>query len=118
VLLDQLPRNAWRGSGHMFATDGKARAVAAAAVEAGFDRQVDPGLRPFFYMPFMHSEAPADQERSVQLCAQVDANTQRFAVLHRDIIARFGRFPHRNAALGRHSTAEERQFLDQGGFAG
>ena len=74
--------------------------------------------RPFFYLPFMHSESLADQERSVELNAALDANTQRFAVLHRDIIARFGRFPHRNAMLGRETTPEEQAFLDQGGFAG
>ncbi|MDM0073855.1 DUF924 family protein [Variovorax sp. J2P1-59] len=118
VLLDQLPRNAWRGSGHMFATDGKARAIAAVAIDAGLDRQVDTALRPFFYLPFMHSESLADQERSVALNAALDANTQRFAVLHRDIIARFGRFPHRNDTLGRRTTADEQKFLDDGGFAG
>ena len=118
VLLDQFPRNAWRGSGHMFATDGKARAIASAAIDAGLDRQVEPALRPFFYLPFMHSESLADQERSVALNAALDANTQRFAVLHRDIIARFGRFPHRNEVLGRRATAEEQKFLDEGGFTG
>ena len=118
VLLDQLPRNAWRGSGHMFATDGKARAIAQAAIDAGFDQQVEPALRPFFYLPFMHSESLADQERSVELNRSLDANTQRFAVLHRDIVKRFGRFPHRNAALGRLSTPEEQRFLDEGGFSG
>jgi uncharacterized protein (DUF924 family) len=66
----------------------------------------------------MHSESLADQERSVELNAALDANTQRFAVLHRDIVARFGRFPHRNALLGRTTTAEEQRFLDEGGFAG
>jgi uncharacterized protein (DUF924 family) len=118
VLLDQLPRNAWRGSGHMFATDGKALAIARAAIADGFDQQVEPALRPFFYLPFMHSESLADQERSLALNQALDANTQRFAVLHRDIVARFGRFPHRNAALGRDTTAEEQRFLDEGGFAG
>jgi len=118
VLLDQFPRNAWRNSGHMFATDGKARATARAAIEAGLDRQADSELRPFFYLPFMHSESLEDQERSVELNAALDANTQRYAVLHRDIIARFGRFPHRNEALGRETTAEEQRFLDEGGFAG
>lgn len=118
VLLDQFPRNAWRGSGHMFATDGKAQSIARSAVDAGLDQQVDAALRPFFYLPFMHSESLADQERSVELNAALDANTQRFAVLHRDIIARFGRFPHRNAALGRRTTAEEQKFLDNGGFKG
>jgi len=66
----------------------------------------------------MHAESLADQERSVELNQTLDANTQRFAVLHRDIVARFGRFPHRNAALGRETTAEEQRFLDEGGFAG
>jgi uncharacterized protein (DUF924 family) len=118
VLLDQFPRNAWRNSGHMFATDGKARAVAGAAIRAGLDQQVEPAVRPFFYLPLMHSESLADQERSVELNAALDANTQRYAVLHRDIIARFGRFPHRNESLGRESTPGERKFLDEGGFAG
>jgi uncharacterized protein (DUF924 family) len=118
VLLDQFPRNAWRNSAHMFATDGKARAIARAAIDAGLDRQVDAALRPFFYLPLMHSESLEDQERSVELNAALDANTQRYAVLHRDIIERFGRFPHRNKALGRETTAEERKFLDEGGFAG
>ena len=117
VLLDQLPRNAWRGSGHMFATDGKALAVARGAIEAGFDQQVDATLRAFVYMPFMHSESLADQERCVDLCA-VLADNLRFAILHRDIVQRFGRFPHRNAALGRTTTPEEQRFLDEGGFAG
>jgi uncharacterized protein (DUF924 family) len=118
VLLDQFPRNAWRGSGRMFATDAKALAVASAAVDAGQDRQVDPARRPFFYLPFMHSESLVDQERSVVLNAELDPNTRRYAVHHRDIIARFGRFPHRNAALGRDCTPEERMFLDEGGFKG
>ena len=117
ILLDQLPRNAWRGSGHMFATDGKALAVARTSVDAGFDRQVDDTLRAFFYMPFMHSESLLDQTRCVELCVDL-ADNLRFAVLHRDIIQRFGRFPHRNAALGRRTTPEEQRFLDEGGFAG
>jgi uncharacterized protein (DUF924 family) len=118
VLLDQFPRNAWRDTGRMFATDAKALAVASSAVDAGLDRQVDPAMRPFFYLPFMHSESLADQERSVVLNVALDANTRRFAVHHRDIIERFGRFPHRNAALGRETTPEERKFLDEGGFRG
>jgi len=74
ILLDQLPRNAWRGSGHMFATDGKALAVAHAAIDAGFDRQVDETLRAFFYMPFMHSESLLDQTRCVELCVDLADN--------------------------------------------
>lgn len=118
VLLDQFPRNAWRGNPHMLATDGKALAAAKQAIEAGFDRECDPALRRFFYLPFMHSEVLAEQERSVELNAALDDNTQRFAVLHRDIVARFGRFPHRNRMLGRPGTAQEQKFLDEGGFAG
>jgi uncharacterized protein (DUF924 family) len=118
VLLDQFPRNAFRGSARMFATDAQARAVAGAAIEAGFDRAAEPLLRPFFYMPFMHSELLADQQRCVALCDAVDANTQRFAWLHRDIVERFGRFPHRNTLLGRASTPEEERFLAEGGFSG
>jgi uncharacterized protein (DUF924 family) len=118
VLLDQFPRNAWRNNPHMLATDGQALAVAKKAVQAGFDQQVEAPLRPFFYLPFMHSEVLAEQERSVELNAALDANTQRFAVLHRDIVARFGRFPHRNKLLGRETTAEEQKYLDEGGFSG
>lgn len=118
ILLDQFPRNAWRNNPHMLATDGKALAVAKHAVDAGFDQQLEAPLRPFFYLPFMHSEELAEQERSVVLNAALDANTQRFAVLHRDIVARFGRFPHRNRLLGRMSSAEEQAYLDKGGFAG
>jgi len=118
VLLDQFPRNAWRDSARMYATDAKALAVASAAVDAGLDRQVDPALRRFFYLPFMHAESPAQQERSVALNAELDADTRRFAAHHREIIARFGRFPHRNAVLKRATTPEEREFLDAGGFKG
>ena len=118
VLLDQFPRNTFRGHARAFATDPRALAVARDAIEAGLDLRIDEELRRFFYLPFMHSESLADQERSVELNAALDANTQRFAVLHRDIIARFGRFPHRNRLLGRASSPEEQRFLDEGGFAG
>ena len=118
VLLDQFPRNTFRGQARTFATDAKALAIAHAAIEAGLDQKIDEELRRFFYLPFMHSESLADQERSVELNAALDANTQRFAVLHRDIIARFGRVPHRNKLLGRTSSADEQRFLDEGGFAG
>ncbi len=118
ILLDQFPRNAYRDSERMFATDAMARDVANAAVAAGFDDRFEHGLRAFFYLPFMHSENRADQDRSVRLNQALDLNTQRFAELHRDIIARFGRFPHRNAPLGRENTPEEIAFLAQGGFAG
>jgi uncharacterized protein (DUF924 family) len=116
LLLDQIPRNVFRGSGHAFATDGLAREFARNAVDAGFDRRIDAPMRLFFYMPFEHSEEMADQDRSVQLLAAMgDANYTDYARRHRDVIARFGRFPHRNAALGRVSTPEERAWLQAGG---
>ena len=116
LLLDQIPRNVFRGSAHAFATDGLAREVARNAIAAGFDRQVDPALRLFFYMPFEHSEDMADQDRAVQLfTAMGDAGYLDYARRHRDVIARFGRFPHRNAVLGRISTPEERAWLAAGG---
>ena len=119
ILLDQFPRNLYRGSAHAFATDPKARALAMAAVQAGFDRDVDPALRNFFYLPFEHSEDLTDQDYCLALCTEAgDEDSLKWAVAHRDIIARFGRFPHRNACLGRVTTPEEQEFLDEGGFAG
>lgn len=123
ILLDQFPRNLYRGSAHAFATDGKARFIADQAVSRGFDRQVAPELRAFFYLPFEHSEAMDDQLRAVALCTALrddtgDTETLKFAELHRQIIQRFGRFPHRNVLLGRESSLDELAFLDAGGFAG
>jgi len=123
LLLDQFPRNLYRGSAHAFATDPLARAVARHCVETGFDQAVAAELRPFCYLPFEHSEAIEDQDRSVALfeahdAATGDVSSLDWAVRHRDIIRRFGRFPHRNAALGRETTPEEQAFLDEGGFAG
>ena len=116
LLLDQISRNIFRGSGHAFATDGLARLHAEAAIAAGFDLQADPALRQFFYMPFEHSEALADQQRSVALFEALgDADFLGYARRHLDPIARFGRFPHRNAMLGRSTTAEEQAYLDAGG---
>jgi uncharacterized protein (DUF924 family) len=118
ILLDQYPRNAFRGTAHMFATDPLARLYAQRMVDAGLDRQVEPALRAFCYLPFEHSEDPKDQQRSLTLNQQLDANTYRWAKQHAQIIERFGRFPHRNAVLARDTTDEERAFLDKGGFAG
>ena len=119
LLLDQFPRNLFRDSAHAFATDGKALSIAKHAIGEGFDQSIEPVLRPFVYMPLMHSEVLADQEASVVLFEALGAKTNLdFAVIHRDIIARFGRFPHRNAALGRATTPEEQAFLEDGGFAG
>lgn len=118
ILLDQYPRNAFRGTAHMFATDPLARLYARKMVDAGLDQQVEPQLRAFCYLPFEHSEDPQDQQRSLALNQQLDASTYHWAKEHADIIKRFGRFPHRNGVLGRASTDEELAFLKAGGFAG
>lgn len=119
ILLDQFPRNCFRGSPRSFATDDAARALADKAIDQGFDTAVDPSLRTFFYLPFMHCEDIGVQDLCVALCEEVgDPQTTRYARLHRDVIARFGRFPHRNAIVGRQSTEEELAFLESGGFAG
>lgn len=123
LLLDQAPRNIYRGSAHAFATDGLALALTTRAVEAGFDLAVPLDLQIFFYLPFEHAEAPAAQARGVALCEAYaarggDESYLRYARIHADIIARFGRFPHRNAVLGRATTAEEAAFLASGGFKG
>lgn len=116
LLLDQVPRNVFRGSAHAFATDALAREYADLAISAGHDLGVDPALRVFFYLPFEHSEDLADQDRSVALCAALgDENYLKYAQAHRDVIRRFGRFPHRNRALARTSTHEEQAWLDAGG---
>jgi uncharacterized protein (DUF924 family) len=118
ILLDQFPRNAFRGTARMFATDPRARRIARIAVDAGFDEIVDPSLVQFLHLPFMHSEDLADQDMAVELSRASGPDSLKWAQLHREIIARFGRFPHRNALLGRATTAEEQRFLDEGGFAG
>jgi uncharacterized protein (DUF924 family) len=119
ILLDQFPRNMFRGQARAFATDPLARAVAAGAIVRGFDSQVPAEMRGFFYVPFEHSEDLADQERGIALYqAAGDADGLKWAALHADIIRRFGRFPHRNPALGRITTPEEQAFLDGGGFSG
>jgi uncharacterized protein (DUF924 family) len=123
ILLDQFPRNLYRGSGHSYATDPLARHFAREAVARGHDRETATDLRIFFYLPFTHAEDLADQDRGValneaMLAATGDEGNLKWARLHRDIIVRFGRFPHRNKALGRATTAQEQAFLDEGGFAG
>lgn len=122
LLLDQFPRNLFRGSAHSYATDPLARSIADAALAAGQDGLAPPELRLFYYLPFEHSEDLADQDRCLALVQALDAANgseyARWAAMHRDIVARFGRFPHRNAALGRVSSAEELAFLAGGGFSG
>ncbi len=116
LLLDQVPRNVFRESAHAFATDPLARTYAQHAIDAGFDQQVDSTLRIFLYLPFEHSENMADQDRAIALCEALgDANYIEYAEAHRDVIRRFGRFPHRNRALARINTPEEQAWLDTGG---
>ena len=118
LLLDQFPRNCFRGTPRVYASDAQARAVADRALQAGFERQVEQALQVFFCLPFSHSEDLADQERSVRTQEALGLSTINHALGHRDIIRRFGRFPHRNAILGRVTTREEQAFLDAGGFKG
>jgi uncharacterized protein (DUF924 family) len=124
VLLDQFPRNAWRGKPDAFSCDAMARAVAARAIERGLDRRVPLPRRYFFYLPFEHSEDLADQVRCCELFArwaeefpeaERDKTKEqlRYVDRHKEIIERFGRFPHRNAILGRPSTPEEEAFLKE-----
>jgi len=119
LLLDQIPRNVFRGSAHAYATDPLARAVANSAISSGHDRSYETELRAFFYMPFMHSEAMPDQERCVALFADLPGSASApWATHHHEVIKRFGRFPHRNTVLGRMTTSEEQTWLDEGGFTG
>lgn len=115
ILLDQLTRNFHRGTPQAFANDAKALALAKEAADSGQASALGDAERAFLYMPFEHSEELADQERGVELMAELDSDPawHRFAVMHRDVIARFGRFPHRNAILGRQSSAEELAFLEE-----
>lgn len=119
LLLDQFPRNMFRGTRRVYLTDPVALMAADRAIEKGYDREVDPALRQFFYLPFMHAEDLGHQDRSLALNEALgDPESVKWARHHRDIIARFGRFPHRNAILGRETTAEEEAFLRESDFRG
>jgi uncharacterized protein (DUF924 family) len=118
ILLDQIPRNIFRGDPRCYACDGLACATAADAIARGFDRNLSAVERMFLYMPFEHSERLADQDRAVELFAALERYPETAKIgetigRHREIVARFGRFPHRNALLGRASTAEEEAFLKE-----
>lgn len=116
VVLDQFPRNVYRNDARAFAQDAKALSIAKVALDEGFNRDIIPVMRSFLYLPFEHSENLADQDRAVKLFTR-DGNDGglAWAIKHRDIIAEFGRFPHRNAILGRENTPQEARFLTQPG---
>jgi uncharacterized protein (DUF924 family) len=119
IVLDQFPRNMFRGDPLTYATDPLAREVASQAIAEGADQRVDQALQQFLYMPFMHSEALTDQERGVALfAASGEPENAKHAQGHADIVRRFGRFPHRNRILGRTTTEAEQKFLEDGGFPG
>ena len=119
IVLDQFPRNMFRGDARTYASDAMAREVAVRAIERCADARIDPRLLEFLYMPFMHSELLADQLRCIELFSQTsNTEQQKYAEHHADIVRRFGRFPHRNQILGRVTTTEEQAFLDEGGFPG
>lgn len=119
VLLDQFTRNLNRDSPDAYAADGKARDIAVSAIDRGFDMELPAHAREWFYLPLMHSEDLGDQNRCVELAPRTDgSDTLKHATGHRDVIRRFGRFPHRNRLLGRESTPKEIAFLEDGGFSG
>lgn len=122
VLLDQMPRNIHRGRAAAFSSDGRARAAAALAITLGHDRRTAEPARQFLYLPFMHSESLADQDRCVRLVLtrmpETGAETLHHAIRHRDVIRRFGRFPSRNRALARRDTEAERAYRAAGGYMG
>ena len=118
IVLDQFPRNMFRGDALAYSSDGMAREVAGRAIERSVNARTAPDLREFLYLPFMHSEHLSDQERCIELFrSSGHADNLRYAEEHAAIIRRFGRFPHRNLVLGRTMTPEELAFLDAGGFS-
>lgn len=118
ILLDQFPRNMFRGTPRAFATDDKALVLAKAALARGDHYHVGEDINQFLAMPLMHSEDLGDQEACVRWMQEIGEENVPFAEEHRDIVARFGRFPHRNPILGRTTTPDEQAYLDGGGFAG
>lgn len=118
ILLDQFPRNAFRGTAHMYATDPLALYYARQMIQAGLDADIEAGMRVFCYLPLSHSENLQDQRQAVDLNQPLGSPWLFHAEEHLQIIERFGRFPHRNQQLGRDTTPEEQAFLDGGGFAG
>jgi uncharacterized protein (DUF924 family) len=118
IVLDQFPRNMFRGNARTYASDPLAREVANRAIGSGLDARIDPHLQEFLYLPFMHSEQLADQMRCIELSRKAGlAESAKWAEHHAEIIRRFGRFPHRNHILDRATTPDEQAFLDEGGFS-
>jgi len=120
ILFDQFTRNIWRGEARAFAFDAKARDIARTMIDKGFDLEISDARRSFVYMPFMHSEDLAEQDKAIELFSSRMPETNNnlsHSHKHREVIAQFGRFPYRNEALGRTSTPEERAYLDGGGYA-
>jgi uncharacterized protein (DUF924 family) len=118
LMLDQFPRNMFRGDARTYASDALAREVANRAIESGVDARIDPALREFLYLPFMHSEHLPDQLRCIELSRKAGhTKGLKWAEHHADIIRRFGRFPHRNRILGRTTTLDEQAFLEESGFS-
>lgn len=115
IVLDQFPRNLFRDTARAFATDPLAREAARAILDRGWDRTMTESERLFAYLPFEHSESLEDQDLSCALMKDFDPKLRDYAERHRDIIRRFGRFPHRNGLLGRESTAAEIEFLKMPG---
>jgi uncharacterized protein (DUF924 family) len=115
IVLDQFPRNMFRGEARAFATDALARSAARVILTRGWDKRMSQSEQLFAYLPFEHSEALADQDLACELMKDFDTDQLRYAQRHREIIERFGRFPHRNSILGRDSTAAEIEFLKQPG---
>ncbi|UXS02787.1 DUF924 family protein [Agrobacterium tumefaciens] len=118
LLLDQFPRNCFRATAHMYATDPLARVYADEAIQRGHDLVLGEDIRVFFYLPFSHSENLQDQERACRLNQPLGGLYLHHAEQHRDIVKRFGRFPHRNDIMLRETTPQEQDFLDEGGFSG
>ncbi len=120
ILMDQFPRNMFRGTGRCFAADGVALAAAKMAIQKGWDKKIDEPARQFFYLPLMHSECLVDQDRAVRLfMTRMPENGARnliHAKAHREVIRQFGRFPYRNEALGRETPQAEVEYLESGGY--
>lgn len=121
IVLDQFPRNMFRGSGEAFQSDPRALDLAKKAISVGYDLKIDEPQRQFFYLPLMHSETLTDQDRCVRLILtrmpETGESNLKHACAHRDVIRRFGRFPYRNEALGRESSPAEQDYLAAGGYA-